>query len=156
MVTQTLPGVCLVVALVTMVVGAEAFDPTRYRLSRLQDIAESMPKTDRPLVSRDVPIRAKVRYTGQFRALPDDSRRHIAAWAATFEVPEVPLLFQQEVKILEYDMEYWMPVQEVLVSAMRAELKPEEEIEVFVIHIGQVPGRQMFLVNEFLHEGHID
>jgi len=139
-----------------MVVGSEAFDPTRYRRSRLKDIAESTPKMERSLVSRDVSIRAKVRYTGQFRGLSDELRRHIAIWADAFRVPQAPLLFRQEVEVLENGTEYWMPVQEVLVAAMRAELKPGEEIEVSVIYIGRVPGRSMFLVNEFLHEGHVD
>ena len=49
-----------------------------------------------------------------------------------------------------------MPVQEILVPAMTAELRPGEGIEAFVLYIGYVVARQMFLVNEFLHEGHVD
>lgn len=78
----------------------------------------------------------------------------MTVWADIFKVPQAPPLFQRELKVVEQGIEYWMPIQEILVPAMTAELKPEDEIEVFVILIGQVSGRYMFLVNEFLHEGH--
>jgi len=35
---------------------------------------------------------------------------------------------------------------------MTAELRLKEEIELYVIYIGQVEGRRIFLVNEFVHE----
>jgi len=81
---------------------------------------------------------------------------HIAAWADTFQVPQAPPLFQREVRAVEDGIEYWMPVQEILEPAMTAELSPGDEIEVFVIHIGQMSDRQLFLINKFLYEGHRD
>lgn len=39
-----------------------------------------------------------------------------------------------------------------LVPIMKAELRPREEIELFMIYIGQVDGRHVFLVNAFDHE----
>jgi hypothetical protein len=53
---------------------------------------------------------------------------------------------------LEAGVDYWVPVQEVLVPAMKREFRPGEEIELFTIYIGQVDGRHIFLVNEFGHE----
>lgn len=50
-------------------------------------------------------------------------------------------------------MEYWLPLQEVLVPAMMAELRPREEIELYMIYIGQIDGRHLLLVNAFIHEG---
>jgi hypothetical protein len=78
---------------------------------------------------------------GQFRDLPDDTRRLIAAWAGSINAPEVPPLFRRELKIEEAGIEYWVPVQEVLVSYMKAELHPREVIELFILFIGQVDGR---------------
>ena len=36
--------------------------------------------------------------------------------------------------------------------SMKRDLRPREEIELFIIYIGQVAGRHIFLVNEFAHE----
>ena len=67
-------------------------------------------------------------------------------------VPGLPQAFRRELKIVEAEREYWVPVQNVLVSSMKTELRPSEEIELFMIYIGQVDGRHIFLVNEFGHE----
>lgn len=64
----------------------------------------------------------------------------------------LPQAFRRELKIVEAEREYWVPVQEVLASSMKTELRPSEEIELFMIYIGQVDGRHIFLVNEFGHE----
>jgi hypothetical protein len=67
-------------------------------------------------------------------------------------VPGLPQAFRRELKIAEAEREYWVPVQNVLVTSMKTELRPGEEIELFMIYIGQVDGRHIFLVNEFGHE----
>lgn len=104
------------------------------------------------VITQDIPIRSKVTYSGEFRNLPADSRRLIADWAETMDVPGPPQAFRRELKIVEAGSEYWVPVQEVLVPSMNSELRPKEEIELFMIYIGQVDGRHIFLVNEFGHE----
>lgn len=91
-------------------------------------------------------------YFAEFRDLPDDSRRLIVAWAESMNLPRVPQVFQREMKISEAGIEYWVPVQEVLVPFLKAELRPGEEIELFMIYIGQVYGRHVLLVNEFEHK----
>ena len=60
--------------------------------------------------------------------------------------------FKREVKVREGGVDYWLPVQEVLVPAMTSELRQGEEIELFVIYVGQVDGRHLFLVNAFEHK----
>lgn len=66
-------------------------------------------------------------------------------------VPGVPLAFRRELKVVEAGIEYWVPVQEVLVPSMKVELGAGQEVELFMIYIGQVAGRHLFLVNEFGH-----
>jgi hypothetical protein len=68
-------------------------------------------------------------------------------------VPVAPDAFRREVKIQEAGSEYWVAVQEVLEPDLRRELRPGEEIELFMIYIGQINGRHLFLVNAFDHEG---
>jgi len=129
-----------------------AFDFSRYRPRMMKELIRDYPSRTGLVITRDVPIRSKVTYTAEFRDLPDDNRRLIAGWAESVNVPGVPQAFQRELKVTEAGIEYWVAVQEVLVPSMKAELQPWEEIELFIIYIGQVDGRHLFLVNEFGHE----
>ena len=63
--------------------------------------------------------------------------------------PEAPRVFAQELKVSEGGTAYWFPVQEVLVPAMQSELRPGQGIELFMISIGYVRGRHVFLINAF-------
>lgn len=141
-------------ALVTWAGASElaAFDFSRYRPRMMKELIEEYKPQPGLAITRDIAIRAKVTYSVEFRDLPEDSRRLIAAWAEAFNVPGAPQAFRQELKVIEATREYWVPVQEVLVSAMKRELRHGEEIELFTIYIGQVDGRHIFLVNEFRHE----
>lgn len=130
-----------------------AFDFSRYIPRTIAQLIGEHPAQAGLVTSPDIPIRSKVRYSGEFRPLPDDRRRLIVAWAETMNVPATPQVFRLELKINEAGREYWVPVQEVLVPVMRAELKPQEEIELFLIYIGQFNGRHVLLVNAFNHEG---
>lgn len=127
-------------------------DFSRYRPQAIKELIQRYPPRPGLTIITNMPIRSKVRYLGQFRDLPDDTRRLIAAWAESINAAEVPSLFRRELKIEEAGIEYWVPVQEVLVSYMKAELHPREVIELFILFIGQVDGRHGFLVNEFEHE----
>jgi hypothetical protein len=135
--------------------AAEAFDPARYQPGRLSDVASVVPAAGASLTLPDFPILARVQYLGELRPLPEDSQRHIEAWAEAMGIPEALAAFRREVKVSESGTEYWLPVQEALVQKMTSELRVRETIEVFVIHIGHTSGRPIFLVNAFDHQaGH--
>jgi len=118
----------------------------------MKELIAEYPAQTGLVITKEIPIRSTAAYSGQFRAIPEDSRRLIAAWAESFNIPGMPQAFQRELKVVEAGREYWVPVQEVLVPAMNRELQPGEEIELFIIYIGQLAGRHIFLVNEFVHE----
>lgn len=131
---------------------ASGFDFSRYRPRMMKELITEYPAQKGLVITKEIPIRSTAAYSGQFRAIPEDSRRLIAAWAESFNIPGMPQAFQRELKVVEAGIEYWVPVQEVLVRSMTAELRLKEEIELYVIYIGQVEGRHIFLVNEFVHE----
>ena len=58
-------------------------------------------------------------------------------------------MFVQELNVYEGGTAYWFPVQEVLVPAMWSEFRLGQRIEVFVISMGHVRGRHVFLINAF-------
>lgn len=132
---------------------AFGFDVARYRPGRLADMVRSQPTAAGVSVSPDVPIRATVVYSGEFQSLPDDSRRLIAAWGDSMNTPGLLEVFRQEVSVREGRSEYWIPIQQPLVAQMKDDLNPLQEIEVFVIYVGQVDRRHVFLLNAFDHEG---
>ncbi len=86
--------------------AAEAFDPARYQLGRLSDVASVVPPAGASLTLPEFPMRARVQYLREFRPLPEDSRRHIKAWAEAMGIPGVPSTVRREVKVSESGIEY--------------------------------------------------
>lgn len=142
-------GLCVLLAIPSDVSG---FDFSRYQPRMMKELIRDYPRQKGLVITNDVPVRSKVVYSGEFRDLPNDSRRLIALWSESMNVPGMPQAFRQELKVAEAGINYWVPAQEVLVPSMKRELRPGEEIELFIIYIGQVAGRHIFLVNEFAHE----
>ncbi len=145
-------GVVLLLLVLFSAAHASDFDGARYRPGRLGNLIRTQPTAAGVSINPDVPIRARVVYSGEFQTLPDDSRRLVAAWGESMNTPRLLEVFRQEVKVREGWTEYWIPVQEQLVAQMREELDRLEEIEVFVIYIGQVDRRHVFLLNAFQHD----
>jgi len=133
--------------------GALGSDWSRYRPAQLREVAEDLPGQRGVSVSGDVPVRSRLAFVREFRHLSEDSRRLIGAWGDSMGVTGTLEVFRREVRVRQGDREYWLPVQEALATAMEAELRAGEVIEVFVIYIGRVDGRAVFLVNAFDHEG---
>lgn len=144
-------GILLGVSILTLSEASE-FDFSRYHPWMMKDVIAKQPMQTGLVVTPDIPIRSKVTYSGEFRNLSESRRRLIAAWGKAMDVPEVPQAFRSELKVFEAGIEYWVPVQEVLVTAMKAELRFKESVELFMIYIGQIAGGHVFLVNEFWHE----
>lgn len=133
--------------------NALAFDYSRYRPALLRDVADDVVGHRGLAVFRDVPVRTRASYLGEFRDLPDDSRRLIGAWGEAMGVTGMLDVFRREAKFRQGGRDYWLPAQEALATAMEAELRAGELVEVFVIYVGRVDGRAIFLVNAFDHEG---
>lgn len=145
---RSLSTVLLIVAILPG--PARAADWSRYPVGRLGDLAAEVSNAPTAVVIVNLPVRARVTYTGEFRPLHADAHSHIATWAAAVGLPKAPPAFQQELGVLEGRDQYWLPVQDVLVAPMRSELTAGEEIEVFAVLIGSSSGHPIFLVNEFV------
>ena len=133
--------------------GALGSDWSRYRPAQLREVAEDLPGQRGVSVRGDVPVRSRMAFGREFRHVSEDSQRLIGAWGDSMGVTGTLEVFRREVRVRQGDREYWLPVQEALATAMEAELRAREVIEVFVIYIGRVDGRAVFLVNAFDHEG---
>lgn len=131
---------------------AQTFDSSRYPPSTLEAIVGRYPGRPGIILNPDVPFRVKVTYTGRFRTLAPDTRRLIEAWSAAMAGADVTGAFRRELDVEQRGQRYWLGVQEVLVPQMEGELRLGESIELFVIYIGQIDGRHVFLINAFDHD----
>jgi len=131
---------------------AQTFNPTRYQPSTLEAIAGQYPGRPGIILNPDLPFRVRVMYTGRFRGLAKDTRRLIEAWSTAMAGADITGAFRRELSVEERGQRYWLAVQEVLVPQMEGELRAGESIELFVIYIGQIDGRHVFLINAFDHD----
>ena len=101
------------------------------------------------------PVRARVIYTGKSRPIPDDKRSLIKLWMQSNKYSEeIFKMFTEEFLFLEDSVEYWLPVQNVLASHFRKEMREGESVDLFAAWIGITfaePGKRqhVFLINEF-------
>ena len=104
------------------------------------------------------PSQVEVIYTGEFREIDPAKQFLIETWGGTIspEVGEsIKGAFQQEVLVIEAGIDYWIPVQEVLVPFLEDELEPGDETLIFILWIGgniadaETPPDRVFILNEF-------
>lgn len=94
--------------------------------------------------------RVTVRYLGDPRPIPGARRAFLEAWASSIQRPlPIQELFDEEILVKQGPQEYRVPVQKVLMPALKAELEPGDEVELFVVFIGGPAPDWIFLVNEF-------
>jgi len=101
------------------------------------------------------PVRARVTYTGISRPTLATKQRFIAFYMESLGTPDFAKKFETEMLFIEDDVEFWLPVQDVLLSYLRKELHKGEGLTLFANWIGiTYPERggnriHVFLVNEF-------
>ena len=100
-------------------------------------------------------------YTGEFREIDPAKQFLIEIWGGTIS-PEtgerIKGAFQQEVLVIESDIEYWIPVQEVLVPYLEDELAPGDEALIFIQWVGanilnaETQPDRVFILNDFRYK----
>ena len=105
------------------------------------------------------PVRAQVTYTGASRPTSAKKQRFIAFYMDSVGSPEFTEKFLTELLFIEDGVEFWLPVQDVLLSYFREELHKGERVTLFANWIGITyperggSGVHVFLVNEFEKQG---
>lgn len=104
------------------------------------------------------PSQVEVIYSGEFREIDPAKQFLIETWGGTIspEVAErIKGAFQQEVLVIEAGIEYWIPVQEVLIPFLEDELESGDEALIFILWVGgnilnaETPPDRVFILNEF-------
>ncbi len=57
--------------------------------------------------------------------------------------------YKKEIQVRENSKTYWLPVQEILVSYLKKDVKKNGEVMLFMVFIGTTGEHPIFLVNEF-------
>jgi hypothetical protein len=138
--------------------GAE-YTWARYKPGKLRLIvkAHSVPadSRDKGMDLGSDPVRAQVTHTGASRTTVPAKQRFIAFYMESIGRPEAAKSFMTEMLFIENGVEFWLPVQNVLLPYLRKELRKGESVTVFADWIGITYPRQggkrthVFLVNEF-------
>lgn len=101
------------------------------------------------------PVRARVIYTGISRPTVAAKRRFISFYMESTGNQEFANKFTTEMLFIENGVKFWLPVQDVLLTYFREELRAKESVILFAEWIGttypekRVKGLHVFLVNEF-------
>ena len=83
-------GAAFLCAVLAVATGAADIDTSRYRPAQLRDIAERVQGQRGVAITRDIPVRTRLIYLGEFRELPETSRRLIATWGDAMGVAGMP------------------------------------------------------------------
>ncbi len=100
-------------------------------------------------------VRARVTYTGTSRPISATKRHFIAFYMASVGAPQFSEKFTTEMLFIEDGVQFWLPVQDVLLPHLRREMQKDESVILFANWIGVTyperarSGLHVFLVNEF-------
>jgi hypothetical protein len=131
----------------------------RYKPGKLSSIIKahtnSFDTLDKGIDLGSDPVRARVTYTGLSRPTSAEKQRFIAFYMDSVRTPEFAKKFMTEMLFIEDGVEFWLPVQDVLLTHFRKELHKGEVVTLLANWIGSTyPERDgsrlhVFLVNEF-------
>ncbi|MBM4339441.1 MAG: hypothetical protein FJ110_07835 [Deltaproteobacteria bacterium] len=140
----------------------ERFDYTAYQPSKLIDGVKEYDKVIEEdfknvpagkafilLEAKSRAIRVKAEFCNEFRTPSEEHTTVVKAWLKAFKRERYTDLFLQEVKIKEDNIEYWLPIQEQLISFLQKEIYSSEIVEFFIVYFGAYNFDHVFVINEF-------
>jgi hypothetical protein len=97
------------------------------------------------------PFRSTVLFLGKVRNMKPGRRSIIKMWGKSSGMDTAMLAktYKKEIKVREHNKTYWLPVQEILVSYFKRDVKRNGEVMLFMVYIGTTGKTPIFLVNEF-------
>lgn len=81
--------------------------------------------------------RIKAEFTGQQRVIPQSRQEMIKMWGKLQNISKkITSLYENEFLFKEGNKEYWIPVQKKVEESILKEIKANDMITLFVIHVG--------------------
>jgi hypothetical protein len=94
-------------------------------------------------------FRSTVIFLGKVRNIRPDRSSLIDMWGKSSGVDTAAGNFKKEIQVRENDQTYWLPIQEILVSYFKRDVKNNGEVMLFMVYIGTKGKTPVFLINEF-------
>ncbi|MDH3256729.1 MAG: hypothetical protein OEM27_03860 [Nitrospinota bacterium] len=95
------------------------------------------------------PFRSTVLFLGKVRNIQPDRSSLIEMWGKSLGIDTARGNYKKEIQVREKNKTYWLPIQEILVSHLKREVKKNGEVMLFMVYIGTTGKTPVFLVNEF-------
>ncbi len=97
-----------------------------------------------------LPYRVEVVFSGRFRDISPARAFFIEQWLKSNGLdPAQKHLFYTEMRVMEGQTEYWLPVQKTLIRHLKKKFAKNKPITLFVVWPGKAGADWVFLVNEF-------
>jgi len=114
--------------------------------------AALMADADMNLLPAIQPAPVALEYTSELRALAPETMGFLWQFGVSFDEQEFATQFRQELLLREGDLEFWMPIEERVVSYMAEELEAGELVIVYVRLLGSlrtdVGHRVIFIITD--------
>jgi len=114
--------------------------------------AALMADADMNLLPAIQPAPVALEYTSELRALAPETMGFLWQFGVSFDEQEFATQFRQELLLREGDLEFWMPIEERVVSYMAEELEAGELVAVYVRLLGSlrtdVGHRVIFIITD--------
>jgi hypothetical protein len=106
--------------------------------------------TDVRISSRSNKYRLLVEYSDSIRIMREPIKKMCDFWiSGIMQRPEMKKAYLHEILVQIENKYYWIPIQEVLVSLLKDEVKRGSKFYIYVILIGSIYNDLIFSINEF-------
>ena len=134
-----------------------AYDPATFRSIIDQHAPDFIGgETDKNAVNLSAVIfkyRVTAPFSSEVRPLSETKKSAIGWWVKMLKLPEsMGDLHLNEIKLTEGENEHWVVMQEPLYPQMKKELKLGQEVDYYIVFIGTVNNKFIFLGADFQHD----
>jgi hypothetical protein len=97
------------------------------------------------------PFRSTVLFLGKVRNINPGHRSFIKMWGESSKKDTAKLAktYKNEILVREGKKSYWLPIQKILVSHFKRDVKKNGEVMLFMVYVGTIGKNPIFLVEEF-------
>lgn len=114
------------------------------------DLLKASQKSDYVISAATFKYRIPVTFTKELRKISKNNKTIIKAWQKALRVQtDFIERYQHEFKAVFGKETYWIPVQEALLPHMGSELHPGDKFDLYVIVIGAINNKLVFMTTEF-------
>ncbi|GAA0887155.1 hypothetical protein [Rhodanobacter soli] len=134
-------------------VSGRDFDYSSYKTVSLADAAAALavdPRANYWLDAAHPRYHALATFTGKTRKLAPGVKGFIVMWVKAMQHPaEYVDFFKMEVQIRQGTTDYWMPIQDVLVKPFEDQVRPGDQVDLYLLLMGAYEHAPVFAISGF-------